>query len=727
MKLKKVLRSLILAAGLLGFVSLLYAETRVTQEAELGFQQKDVNSSEAKFEEYGEVPNGTVLEYYGITTQGENLDFEFNLNKLRLDNQSADFSIEGSKFGVEGSWDQIPHLYSNDARTLYMDDGNGTLSLSDGIQGSLQSVGESTTSFITNYSSFATGAHFQELKTQTNKGQLGFDYRFSDRLKANISAAETIKKGYQAKGLVIDRRGTSGSASRDQILVELPREVDFKTYDSNVGLGFASDQMQWGLNYNFSSFKNDLDALTADNPNIRNGSASLASTARISLEPDNYSHSMGFDGGLDLPVHSRFTIKSSFNYMRQNQGPLPYTSNPYLTTDTMPMDDISAKAINWVNDLNLVSKPIKSVDVGVRYHSDQFQNKTQSYSFPGIQELEDFWTSTDTVNENHNYSYRKDSLVGKAGWQVFNPLNLNVNYGREWINRDDREVDKNKEDKFGLAADYTPSNSMLVRLSYLNARRRMDEFDNADLEPAPLSRYDVSDRNRNMGDLMVSLNPGKLNLSMSGGLGHDKYLSPGGDLTVGNTNYYNEIQGLYDTRIAKAGLDLAYELSDKVGLVTYYEYQQDKSRQRGDEKTSGSSSTGEGRFEQLINTRYDMGGLAVNFIAVKELVDIRLGYDISSSKTNYAFTSVTAISAAQPPEDTKITEQNFSIKGNIRATPVLTFGLAYWYEKYDITDWATDTVSHIPDPTGAQRNVFLGDYTSDYKAHVIQVSANYKF
>lgn len=682
------------------------AEPRVRQEINAGVQQKDVNSPEAKFEEYKEVPNGIILEHYGLKSEGESIDLELNINNARQDDQSADVVIDAAKIQVSGSWDQIPHLISKESKTLYIDDGNGNLILADPIQSDLQTGGNS--GFITNFSSFAAGAHIQELKTITRKGSLAMGYRFSDALKLDLSASEETKKGTKAQGMRIDLDYT-----------EFARPVDYKTYNSNVELGFAGKDVQWGFLYNFSSFKDQLDSLTVDNLIRATGNATNSTTGRISLEPDNHAHSVSFNGGINLPVHSRLTTMASFNYMRQNEGLLPYSANPFLTTDYLPSERANAKSINWVQDYNLTTKPVQNFDFGLRFHSDQLNNETSELVFPGVLETESVFDNTPVTNKP--FSFRKDSLAGSAGWRVAEPVRVNVKYGTEWVNRDDREIDKSQENSLNLSADYKPCVIALVRASYLNARRRMDDIEPAHIFAPNARLADISDRDRNQGDISIQMNPGKTNITLNGGLGYDKYLPGKGDLQNGNTNYINQMFGLVNTRFAKAGIDVDHDFSEKVGFYTYYQYQIDKSAYN----LTSSLTNQAGIYSRREDVRYDVGGVGIRISAIKEIVDINLGYDIVRSRGNTDFTELRSSNATKinPPETTTTT-QDFSVKGNVRASDNLSFGLEYLFEKYDVFDWATDGLGLIS-PT--QRNVFLGDASHDYKAHVVTAKVNYRF
>ncbi len=694
-----------------------FAESKVTQEVETGFQQKDVNSPESKFEEYKEVPNGMFIEHYGLSSEGEKTDFEFNANHIRQDDQSADVKIKGAKYKVEGSWDQTPHLFSKESKTLYTDDGNGHLTLPDPIQQTLQTGG--STNFVTNFSSFAAGAHIQELKTSTNKGNLALGFNLTDTLKLNVGASEEMKKGFQAKGIRIDSDYT-----------EIARPVDFKTYNTNLGLGFSGKEIQWGLNYNFSSFKDGLDSLTIDNPIRFTNDGSNSRTGRISLEPDNYSHNVNFDAGVNLPSHSRFTTKVSFNSMRQNQGLIPYTSNPaFAASDPslLPENTANAKTINWVQDYNLTSRPLKKVDLGIRYHSDQLNNKTSEINFPLYFQTES--SSVTSTITNEPFSFRKDSLIGSAGWHVFEPLQFNLKYGAEWVNRNNREVRKQREDSLNLSTDYKPCRAALIRASYVSARRRMKDINSDDIFAPNARLFDMADRDRNKGNLRVQLNSSKASIGLTGGLGHDKFLPGKGDLTGGNTNYANQLYGFQGSQIAEGGVDIDLNISDQIGVYSYYQYQQEKTSRRGNTGTTNLTSADQKDFTQRQDTRYNTGGIGLNVSAIKNVIDITLGYDVTSSKGNTDFTNLGPSNSTKiSPPETKTTKQDFSVKGKVHASTNLAIGLSYLYEKYNVNDWATTGLGLTnPVSPSTNRNIFLGDATHDYKAHIVTIAADYKF
>jgi hypothetical protein len=428
----------------------------VTQDIDASFQQTTVNSPESKFEEYGEKPSGVTVDDYYLKSIGEKVNIDVEIRDLRLDQQAADVKLQGAKTTLKGSWDQVPHLYSNEARTLYVNQGGGVLRLPDQLQTSIQNTPYTSTNsavFVPIMASYLTGAQPIELKTRTDTGKVDLSHEFSDQWRSSLSFSQQKKHGTRAKSATF--------GFNNDIEVALP--VDEDTYNSNLGVNYLGKKVQAGLLYNLSTYENHIDNLVWDNPKritdrytsssgYSNGDQS--SQGRMSLSPDNIAHNVLLTFGLNLPYKSRMTANVGYNNHAQNETLLPYTINTAINTTTAltgtskppfnasdpanrPADKAEAKIITWTQNYDLTTDWSKKVRSKLKFDSIQINNKTPELSMPGEANIDQVWV-VGTV-ENHAYESRRDNIEGQVDYAVCSAFKANASFGEAKTKRMHRD------------------------------------------------------------------------------------------------------------------------------------------------------------------------------------------------------------------------------------------------------------------------------------------------
>ena len=104
----------------------------VHQEVDVKVQQrtqKTFNGAPSAIPtEYGEIPNGLVLEKYILEMNNEKYMLDVEASNVGYNNQSI--RAEGGEPGKmtwNFGWDEMFHLFSNEARSPYVDAGNGIM------------------------------------------------------------------------------------------------------------------------------------------------------------------------------------------------------------------------------------------------------------------------------------------------------------------------------------------------------------------------------------------------------------------------------------------------------------------------------------------------------------------------------------------------------------------------------------------------------------------------
>lgn len=719
------------------------AKATVTQELETGYQRRTVSSPEAKFEEYGEIPNGGVIRRYRLASETDRTQVTFQAKDVRQNNQSYQLSLSHDwKYKVEGAWDQIPHNFSNEARSLYASVSPGVLRLPVQVKADLQDKG--TSDFISLYKDFMTAAQLADLRFRDDKGRVNLGFAPTDRLRFNVGVSRDEISGNRAKG-------ASFGFSH---VVELPEPVDRKVYHMTVGTEYATPQVQWGLRYALSSFNNAVETLIWDNAKRTSDQAVSASgyvagdqsaQGRMNLAPDNVSHSTSFSAGVKLPWRSRFTMDSSLGYLFQNRDLLAYTINsavkpgaanspPFDASDraNLPVSRPGARMLTWAQNYALVNRFWKPVTLGVRFRSYQLNNRTPEVSFPGQVRFDQVWETGPFVTER--FQFRKETLEGGVDWAILQPLSAGVKYAVEWAKREHREVKETTEQSATVSTDFKPFQWFLARGTYINARRTMGGFEVDDFksggtfaELPGLRRYDVSDRTRNQGKLLLQMTPGPVSLAVTGGLAHDNYQPGKGDLTGGVTDNQSLMYGFLENRNTLGGVDVGWDLSTHVGVSAYYQFEQNRGLQRSN--MNGATVTQDAPNDWSVRTleRYHTAGLVTDLTAIPDLVDVRFGYEITASAGAMNYVNLGSALSKVSPEETKTSRQDIYLRTDVKATSHVSLVFGYLFQKYDVRDFASQKVPFVGGAGTSQTNIFLSDNSKDYKAHVGSVLVKYQW
>jgi MtrB/PioB family decaheme-associated outer membrane protein len=731
------------------------AETKISGEIDLGYQNRNVSSNEAKFEEYGDVPNGAVIPHVDVQSIGDHDQISFEGNNVKENNQSYDLNYNHDyQVKIDASWDQTPHDYSNVGSTLYNQALPGVLTLPTGIKNAFsQAAAPTAATFNNTLSSYTSAGHNAGLRTLDSKSALNLGFRSGEHMRYDLGFSEDKIEGNKPQSYAL------GSS----FPVQLPVPVDWKVWNMHAGTQYASKEAQFGVSYLMSAFNDNVDTLVWDNPKRLTDSATLgAAQGRTALAPDNWSQNIALNGGADLPAKTRVTAKGSMGYMRQNHSLLPFTDNTALlngavmkSTTTPAEIDANASMLTWTQDYAVTNRLLKSVTLGARYHSYQLVNQTSEVTMAGRSSWDSSWTAAPSMN--NRFEFRKDTLEGHGDWDVVEPLTLGLRYATEWDHRTDREIVDTTEKTLTATMDLKPTRTALLRGTYVHAHRRPQDFtgDGIFEEPAEggrttfeelpgLRRFDVSDRLRNQGTALAQWNPGPVMLSFNGSMTHDNFQPGTGDLLEGTT-VQAAMYGLLETRDNSLGADMSWDASERVTLNVYYQYEETTNLQRNN--TAGLTNTVTNDNVQnptkdwTMQTvdRYHMAGLSANIGKREERVTYRFAYDITESRgadnfinVGSAVSAATAVPAVVPgllisPADTRYMKQDVSLKATCRINDKVSVVLGYLYEKFDVSDWQYQNLPLVGGTAASQTNIFLGTNLQNYVAHVGSAVVRYKF
>lgn len=723
------------------------AESSVRQEIVTGVEVVEQNNPEAKFEEYREIPNGVVIDAYSLTREGEKSSLSLAAQHVQQEDQSANMEFHSPKLSLSLSYDQSPHLWSENAQTLYTEVSPGVFRLPDGMQSTFQANPGTAPWTNMMISTFAGLAHGQELSSRQDKTALGLGYALSEDVSLGLDLSMEKKNGHKLQAMAF---GFSH-------VVEIPKPIDQTVYESNVRVDYALGGTHLSLSHGLSLYQNDINAVIWDSSRKLSDSFSSSgystgnqsSQGRLATQPDNRSQTVALSGGTDLPLKSHFTADVSFVQMVQNDDLLPYTINTAMVSTStigfdafdpsiLPVKSAGAKNTLWVQNYAVTNQAIKNLTLALKARSEQMGNSSQEVLFAsGIARLDQAWSTAPVSTDR--FAYRKRTLGVSGDWDPSPWWGLGLDLSRETAIREHREFKETEDNVVTGRLRYRPLGWMFLKARYVRAARKameleIEDFENDSgvlIELPGLRRSDIAARDRNAGDLTVQMGGRSLNVSLVGVLSHDKFLPGDGNLANAlvavSTGNQSQMYGLLSSRNARAGIDVSWEATDRVGLFTYYQYEHVIGLQRSNTTNASPPVTQDAAndWTVLSTDRYDVAGVGVDIDVLAD-VTLSLGYDLAFSRgaTDIKEKGSALATKTSPPE-TKTSKQDFSIKGEYRPRKDLSFELGYLHERYDVSDFATDNVPLVSGSLSGQTNLLLADSLLDYRAHVVAFKVKY--
>ncbi len=345
--------------------------------------QRPDQQSIQKFEEYGEVPQGAYLER--ITVGGQTKDSEYFVDlratDIGLNNQRYIFDwAKTGEFSGTVSWDQIPHLYSTSAQSIWQ--GGGTAHLTTNVSlgvlagngyGSSTSVATVPTAAnpvvgagyvpslnvgntaipisgagigpnnltVSNAINQALAANLHTTTVEIQRDKFATDNKWTPTPDWEIRGSYSTehRDGTQLAGVVW---GGPGGPERVDVL----RPIDDTTQEGKLTAErsgtWAYGKWNVKLTGAISDYDNSVQSFTVQNPFAQivqvpgytpsNYCANAfiqpqAPCAQVSNAPSNQAYTAGITGGIDLPWHSRWMNTVQYQSLQQNEAFQSMTSS----------------------------------------------------------------------------------------------------------------------------------------------------------------------------------------------------------------------------------------------------------------------------------------------------------------------------------------------------------------------------------------------------------------
>jgi Putative outer membrane beta-barrel porin, MtrB/PioB len=583
----------------------------------LNWKNSTGTESLGKFYEYRDLRPGPFGNFglKGLSNDGlYGIDFTAKNIGYRDQGYFLDLSKAGEHY-LSVEWDQTPHIYNNHAGTIYNGIGSNTLTIPNSLRttlfGLLNVVPAGTNPALPNAANAGTIAN--TINGNLNDFVLGFrrdtanvNYRWTPTSNWDITADYTRirREGTQSQGALTYQFGAASPSSAQErgarVILELPKPIADTTHNADLNAEYAGTS-PWGkkfniaLGYGFSAFQNDNASYSFQNPWVTDSilpggggnSAISPLTNTMSLAPDNSTNTIRLTAGADLPWNSRYNSAVNYTMARQNEGFLPYTSNPALNAGNVCVTGAVSCAglgffpflsnasglgnntllINNVLTTRLTSD-LKSTLRYRYYDFDSIQNAIATHSWIYADAL----NSSEDTRTSYGLAFTKQNASADLTWMPRRWLNIGVGAAWERWDRDHRDVNVTNELSERVFADAQLFEWSRMRASYIHSERRYDTYigvveSNIGNGYPTYRLFDMANRNRDKGNFYIDFYlPNSITLTPTAGFRFDRY----------GTDPYAAVRelGLLHDNAWDIGLEMAWKPSRTMTVMASYTHEE---------------------------------------------------------------------------------------------------------------------------------------------------------
>jgi MtrB/PioB family decaheme-associated outer membrane protein len=599
-------------------------------------------------------------------------------NNIGLDDQS--YNLTGGSYGkYKGTlfYNEMPHNLSFDARTFYSGNGGDRLSIDN--------------SSPRNESTWKTFDYKVDIKDYGAT----FDFILAAPYFLNIGASRNEKDGVKPLG--------TGSFSG---MIEMPEPVDYATNDLTFNGGYRSEQMSIKINGLYSSFSNDDNYLSWQNPFTN-------ATEVNSLPQDNDYTKLGADFVLrQLPMQSTFRVQGAYTHL----------SNDFDITSTVLAIPTGLNQTKFEGDIDTTrlsasysSAPMDKLDTRLFFSYYDRNNDSTIIEYTG------------GGNEDFLLDYTKWNLGFDAGYKLPYQTALDAGYMFENIDRDNRpDGDSNTDNLLHLKLKNTSLEYLTARIEYTFLNRDTDEdhdvtglsITDAEYITPFVQRFDVAKKNKNKIKFAFELYPLEtLDLGLSYAFVNNDYK----DVTLGRTNdkgheFYVDVMWRAATMLKLNGF-AGYERYEADS--NHYNFSLGQSADPNfDDRIAASYRWG----QSIVDDFWTMG-LTAEMPLMKDRLKLSCSwqYQKSNGKSDFTTEGPSVLQPLNQYEDFDI--NTVAAKATYALTENVDLTLGYLYERAEYNDEQYNDYDYTP--SGSYLSGAYSDH--DYEANVGYMIAKYHF
>jgi MtrB/PioB family decaheme-associated outer membrane protein len=711
--------------------------------------------SRAKFEEYGRVPPGPFMNdlSFRAGSKDNRYAIDFWATDIAQNNQSYYLALsEIGRHYLTFSWDQIPHLLSTSAKSIFGGVGSARLTVDPASRIFLQSQmgntgagGSQSVAQRTNIDYYINGtAPMSNITLKTLREKFSTTYRGtpSDDWDFSAGYSHEHRTGVRPLGIGYGYANTLGGVNTTAAprpstgAVEIPQPIDDTTQIVNAA-GQYVGTTPWGTRwtvaakYSGSLYDDKLTSIDVDNPfcitcipwtggTIAGGAGTQIgpNLLRYSLPPSNSAHGFTLNSGTDFALFKSHYV-STLQYVMYRQD------DPFINTATngvafglgagqlipYPATSLNGEINTFLSNNVLTSQLTNNVSNTMRVRFYDINDRTPQLVFNNYNWADGgVATGAEQVPVTRaRQSYSKLNINDEVKWRATKQLTVGGGYFFERYAYTNGEIDHSNESAGKIFVDHTPWKWLTTRTSYLYSQRRYGEYeDTGVLQTRPMRLFFIANRDRHKAQSMMEIAAFKnVTISPNGGVRWDDY-PDGVPNLLGTTKDHSW----------NVGSDLGVRMTPDLRFTFSYNYEEHQLHMAACCGNNTVVDLTANTWQSDITQRYNTFMVAANWNAIPGKLDFRADYtavlaleaNSTTPCTNFVAnngcaglgTGVTLLSQTKFPDE-KNNFQRFNVIARYFIDPeiVRRMGwngevvtkLRYTWERNHNTNWATDNFS----------------------------------
>ena len=693
----------------------------------IGRLRNDDAKSDSFFLQYRDF--NAITGEFDVKYEEENRYF-FQTDGKNLGQDDVNVNLRGGWYGKwKGSitYDETPHRFAFDSKTLYSGVGSDTLSLDNNLQSTLQGLAGDPAAQADVLKQAFGSADSGDPDIKRKKLSGNFDFVALDPFSFRAEFSREKKNG--------GTRPFFGSFGLDNA-IEIFEPIDNDTWTIKLIAEFAKQSYLLNAAYYYQHFDNKEGALIFDNPFRVDDAVGGPSRGLIDLAPDNHYQNVSVSGSYsNLPFNSRISANAALGWMRQDDDLPPFTINPTLTTpidysdpDNLPVSDADVKVDTTLINAKLTARPFNFMHVKAKFRYYDYDNKTDEVLFPDGYVESDSFAETPQLGvpiSTLPSSYDKTRADLNLGFDIWTRTRLNLDYAYDKTERDNREVDKQTSNIFGGSIDTNPVDWSDLRASYERTDTDIDDYvfdiylkSGQDLNQLPgLRKYTQADVIVDRLQLLANVYP-------------IEPLAFSGSLVYARHDFHNSSFGLTDADYYSWSIDGDYTLTDRLNLNAFYVFEKYENKQKAqgefDEDGDGISTITDWKAKGIDDVNTIGGGLTWAIISERLDFDLKYSYSKVDGKIEFSVPNG-SVPNFDDVDDSTLQTLDAKLKYNIWGGYYATLG--FLWEKFDYDDYNKEGFTNVPtDESGNFNGAVLADTLwDDYDAKILYLKLAYKF
>jgi hypothetical protein len=715
---------------------------------DIGGRFTSTTGDEARYERYRDLRDGVNANFL-YNKETANWTFDLKAKNIGYRDQRYELSFNNRRVKLTAFFDQTPLNYGYYTRTPFdctassctLDAGLRTQVQNGQAVGVPQNVGQLAAGSI--YNSIA-----QPFDLQSRRDTIAAELRIS--ATNNLDFVLGVNS-YKRTGNM-----PYGASFAFNVATELPIVIDNRETELAAAVEWASHQGMFHLGYQHSKFDQNVPSFTFDNPQratdfCKYGLTGQAPGAcydpsgytngngpaygRMSQPPSNSVDTVDWMGMVKLPGRTTANASFSMGASHQDAALIPWTTNTSIANpavyaafpDLAELSrDTAQMRVNYAyGTMNVSSRAIKNVTLTARYRFNSRNDFTRE--FDATEYVRFDAVPEETGGPTEQFTINRNTLDVNASFTGISHSTIRAGYGLDQWEHTTRATDGYKDNIARVSYDFVGNQYLTLRALYEHTKRdtiglSIDDLVGAGMQPAARF-FDEAARKRDRGTFIVELTPVST-------VGVDFSLSTGKDDYQGADS--SQQFGLLNNKNTSWSAGVNYNPNTKVnvggeyGRETYNSLQQSRNANPAPDPTW----TDPNRNWTLTNDeKVNYVSAYANLIKAVAKTDIRVGYDYSDSDQGFVHGGprIASLSAA----NTFVALPNVTNKWQRATIDVSYFvskrfgiGASYWYEKFDVSDFATINTAGpqtlprtgLGPQTDTARIDWLGAITTGYAA-----------